>query len=87
MTHSTAPNLDFAVKPPRSSDGVLITFAAAARVLEVYQHTIGDLVRAWGIVPKPMSNGRAKGLDRDDMDVLRRALNLPACSRKRAGKE
>lgn len=56
-------------------DHGLTTFGAAAEELGVFAHTVGDLVRAWGIAPKPMSHGRAKGLDKADMDILRMALN------------
>lgn len=56
----------------------LITYTQAAEELGVKPQTIPDLVKSWGIRPKDMPlNGKAKGLDRDDMRTLRRALNKP----------
>lgn len=45
----------------------LITFSEAAEQFGVYRGTIADMTRKLGIEPKMMTNGMAKGLDRDDV--------------------
>lgn len=63
----------------------LVTYSQAAQVLGVKPQTIPDLVEAWGLTPKDMPlNGKAKGLDRSDMRVLRRALNRTGRARQHA---
>ena len=53
----------------------LYTFTDVASMLCVTRHTIRDLVKRIGIVPKPMTNGKAKGLDSADIRALRRVLD------------
>jgi hypothetical protein len=53
----------------------LMTIKEAAAELNTTVATIRGLVRAHGIVPKPVPrNGNAKGLDESDMATLRRSL-------------
>jgi hypothetical protein len=61
--------------PTSPSRTDLYTQIEAAEILGTDRWTIAGLVRAHGLVPKPIRlNGRAKGLDEADMDILRRAL-------------
>lgn len=55
----------------------LKTYNEVAAELGVYRWTISDLVRVWGLTPKPIrANSKAKGLDQKDVRVIRRALNM-----------
>lgn len=55
------------------------TFGEAAAELGTTYAVISGLVKAHGLTPKPVPhNGNAKGLDRRDIAVLRRALGLRA---------
>jgi hypothetical protein len=56
----------------------LKSMTGAGELLGVGRHAIAALVRAWGIEPKRMSNGRAKGVDQDDIQILAAALNMDA---------
>jgi len=63
---------------------VLWSITEAASILGLSKNqgpkTVSDLIRAHHLEPKKTSNGKVKGLDRADLDVLARALNrtLPA---------
>jgi hypothetical protein len=60
---------------PRRND--LTMFREAAEDLGITRQTVGDLVRALGIEAKDMGlAGGAKGLDREDMALLRKALSV-----------
>lgn len=51
------------------------TISEFARELGVYHHTLADLVRRKQIETKRVRyNGNARGLDRHDQEVIRRAL-------------
>jgi hypothetical protein len=55
----------------------LTTYGEAAEGLGVSYAVVSGLAEAHGIVPKPVPRSpNAKGLDRADMAVLRRALGL-----------
>jgi hypothetical protein len=55
----------------------LTMFVEAAEVLGTDRKTIAGLVKALGITPKAMGiSGKAKGLDVDDMALLRKALSV-----------
>jgi hypothetical protein len=58
------------------SENGLMSINEASRVLGVNRVTISDLVRNIGIQTKPMSNGKAKGLDATDLRTLRKALGM-----------
>lgn len=52
----------------------MMTFRATASELGVSPVTISDLVNKLGISPKPMTNGKAKGLDKRDRAQIAKAL-------------
>jgi hypothetical protein len=55
----------------------LIVMKEAATALDVDVKTVRDVVRKLQITPKDVPhNGNAKGLDRDDMNRLRKALGM-----------
>lgn len=55
---------------------VLLSMRELACWFEVTQHTISDLVEAHEIVTKPIrNNGKARGLDLFDIQIIARALN------------
>jgi hypothetical protein len=57
----------------------LTLYGEAAAELGTTYAAIAAIVKAHGITPKPVPrNGNAKGLDRRDMRVLRKALGMPA---------
>jgi len=61
----------------------ILTFTDAGKILGVAPAVVSALVKTHGLQPKPVPrNGKAKGLDRADMRVLRKALGLHA-SRER----
>lgn len=53
----------------------LMTMKAVAADYGVSPVTISDLVITHCLTPKPMSNGKAKGLDASDRKILAKALN------------
>lgn len=60
----------------------LHSYSRVARLLGVDRRTLPVLVRVLGLTPKPVAwNGKARGLDDDDVRVLKKALGL---DRKRA---
>jgi transposase len=52
----------------------LFSYTGVGEILGISRITVSDLVEKLGLVPKPMSNGRAKGLDRDDIEAIRQRL-------------
>ncbi len=56
------------------ADDALSSLSEAGRTLGVHRYTIRDLVARLGIIPKPMSNNRAKGLDRGDLAKIAKTL-------------
>lgn len=56
------------------SEHGLMTMKAVAADLGVSPVTISDLVIKRGIKPKPMTNGKAKGLDAQDRREIAKAL-------------
>lgn len=56
------------------SENDLTTLSVAAKEFGVYRITVSEVAQKLGIVPKPMTNGKAKGLNRDDMRKLRKVL-------------
>lgn len=54
----------------------LKTMAATAADFGVSAVTVSDLVIKRGIKPKPMTNGKAKGLDAHDRRIIAKALGL-----------
>jgi hypothetical protein len=58
------------------SENGLKTLSDAAKELGVHRNTVGDLVRTLGIRTRPMSNGKAKGLDERGMLQLRKVLRM-----------
>lgn len=52
----------------------LVSYTEAEAILGIPRKVVGIIVAEVGIVPKSMpSNALAKGLDPDDLEVLRRA--------------
>jgi hypothetical protein len=61
----------------RTMRAEVTTFGEAAADLDTTYAVIAGLVKALQITPKPVPrNGNAKGLDRQDMRALRRALKV-----------
>ena len=58
------------------NEAMLISQKGVAELFGVYRNTIGDLVKKHKIQPKPMSNGKAKGLDRRDIKRIARSLGV-----------
>jgi hypothetical protein len=56
-------------------ENALWTMKEVARLEGVNAVTISDLVRVLGIEPKPMTNGKAKGLDRSDRKQISAILH------------
>lgn len=56
------------------NEAALMSFSAVANLYGVSRATIRDIVRGHGLTPKDMTNGQAKGLDRNDLRVIRKAL-------------
>lgn len=56
------------------SENGLMTLSAVAAVLGVSRVTVSDIAIKKGITPKPMSNGKAKGLDARDRRIIAGAL-------------
>lgn len=54
----------------------LYTFSDVALMLGVSRITISDLSGRYGITPKKMTNGKAKGLDKADIRVLAKLLKV-----------
>ena len=55
----------------------LTIYTEAAEQFGVTAVTISNLVSALGITPKPTGRpGKSRGLDRDDMRLIRRALSV-----------
>lgn len=61
------------------SENGLMTLSAVAAVLGVNRVTVSDIAAKKGITPKPMSNGKAKGLNEQDRQIIADALK-PACT-------
>lgn len=55
----------------------LMSYRNTALDIGISNVTVRDLVKALGLTPKPMSNGKAKGLDKKDRNTIRRALGMP----------
>ncbi len=55
----------------------LVNYTEAAEIFGVHRKTISDLARKYLLTPKrkPGIPGKYNGLDRDDMNVIGRALN------------
>ena len=58
----------------------LVNYTEAAELCEVSHATIRDLVKKYNLAPKrpPGVSGQYKGLDKGDLRVIRRALNMTA---------
>lgn len=55
----------------------IVTYGEAAEEFGASYETISNIARGHGLTPKPVPrNGNAKGLDRKDMAVIRKALGL-----------
>lgn len=52
----------------------LFSYTSVGEILGVSRVTVSDLVEKLGLVPKAMSNGKAKGLDRTDIEAIRQRL-------------
>lgn len=69
--------IDWADRWPESTGGrtevYLTTFSDAAKELGIDRKTVAEFVRRLRITPKPMS-GKAKGLTRSDVELIRKAL-------------
>ena len=56
------------------SENGLMTLCGTAAQLGVHRKTIADMVEILGITPKPMTNGKAKGLDAKDRKLIAERL-------------
>jgi hypothetical protein len=66
---------------PKDQD--ITTFREAAEALGLTPNSIGPLVKALNIEPKRVPrSGPAKGLNPDDMEVLRKALSAGKVSKR-----
>lgn len=61
------------------SEAPIVTFGAAARELGIPDEAVAPIALGLEISPKPVPhNGKAKGLDPDDMAKMRKFLRRPA---------
>lgn len=58
------------------NESMLMTYGQTSEHFDISRGTVADLVIKLGLTPKPMTNGKAKGLDKSDIRKIAKCLGM-----------